>query len=192
MFTACGMRGARGGCESCGAEGARAGAATWHERAAQWARGGRVRAHPRSRTRASHGGRRPAWCRPYANQNALHRENPAPSHQAGMQHLHATTLPPFSSRPDSQHGSWRLWRLTTTIGRRLRRQLSCDVATDNTGIYVDHLKFKTYFGSCFNLKRVIRHIELWRLFSRRLRLSVASDRAVALESSLKAEISKCW
>lgn len=49
------------------------------------ARHRRMRAQARSRARASHGGRRPAalsWS--HTDKNALHRENSAPPHQAGM------------------------------------------------------------------------------------------------------------
>lgn len=98
-------------------QGGGGGGHTWRRTLRQWRPVRGLRAHTRSRARASHGGHRPARRRSLGDKNALHRENPAPPHQAGMPQRQAEAYNASRRRHASATCSWRLAAAAAAGGR---------------------------------------------------------------------------
>lgn len=148
------------------ARGARA--ATWRPCSNQWGRAWSVRAHPRSRTRASHGGRWPARRRRLSNKNALHRKNASSTHQAGTLNIQAI---PHHSQNCKAEKSWVLCVVfaytTTPLNRVDGPSMTSHCSGDKPQFYAPS-KIVFYFRSvtyCNIMKYVyerVFHVN-WRL-----------------------------
>lgn len=133
-------------CSDGGGRRAGGGGRTWRSALGQWRRGAAC-ARTRAVVRASHGGHRPARRWSLTDKNAIHRENSAPPHQAGMHQRQLTCgAAPGTLRATN---SWRIMPATNCVVGAPLTSLTTKTPTIIPRFYVhDCTRLKPYFYFC--------------------------------------------